>query len=462
MIELKSKMQIFVIVLVLILHLHMLPFSYSKTIVKHLPGFSGELPFTLETGYVGVGVQEEVELFYYFVESQSNPRRDPLLLYLTGGPGTSGIIPFLNQIGPLLFEYTNASRTDAKLEVNPYSWTKTANIIFIDLPAGTGFSYVKRWDSSKKNSDSLVVTHAYEFIRKWLIDHPIFLDNPLYITGISYMGLIVPRVVLKIYNGNERGPRPELKLKGLLVVNPLTDKFINFNARTEFAYRVGLIDPELYETAKVHCGGKYVYVNPNNTLCLDSLRLVNDSLHRINVNYILDPVCDAEDPTLICRDTIYSYSNIWANKKSVRQALNIREGTVGNFQFSNSSISALLGKPDSIYYSHDIFSSVNYYKQFVTKNCRAMIINGDHDMTFPYISTERWIKSLKLRVTSPWKPWFIRTQVVGYEKTYSEAKFSLKYATVKGAGHSVAIYKPEESMVIVQKWLASQTNSSKS
>ncbi|XP_076909286.1 serine carboxypeptidase-like 15 [Bidens hawaiensis] len=83
-------------------------------------------------------------------------------------------------------------------------------------------------------------------------------------------------------------------------------------------------------------------------------------------------------------------------------------------------------------------------------------------MTFPYVGTKQWINSLKFRVTSPWKPWFVRTQVAGYEKTFSKAKYTLKYATVKGAGHSVAIYKPEELMVLVDTWLASHTNSSKS
>ncbi|XP_022024721.1 serine carboxypeptidase-like 17 [Helianthus annuus] len=150
------------------------------------------------------------------------------------------------------------------------------------------------------------------------------------------------------------------------------------------------------------------------------------------------------------------------DKKSVRQALHIREGTVDKFQFRNLTISASTGKPDTIYYSHDIISSLAYYKQLATKNCHALIINGDHDMTFPYVGTKQWINSLNLRVKSPWKPWFIRTQVAGYEKTYSKAKYSLKYVTIKGAGHSVALYKAEELMVTVETWLASHTNSSKS
>ncbi|CAH1416511.1 unnamed protein product [Lactuca virosa] len=454
-------MRISFIIILLILQSHMVAFSHSKSIVENLPGFSGNLPFTLETGYVGVGKDEEVQLFYYFVESQRNPQKDPLLLYLTGGPGTSGIVPFLYQIGPLKFKYANSRRTNVNLEVNPYSWTKTANVIFIDLPVGTGFSYAKTWESSR-STDSLVVTHAYDFTRKWLIDHPMFLSNPLYITGISYMGIIIPNVVSKIYNGNERKVKPKLNIKGFLIVNPLTDKFIDFNSRIEFAYRAALIEDEIYEPAKENCEGKYVYVDPNNTLCMNSLRPINECLARINVNHILEPLCDTQDPKSICRESIYFYSNTWANTKAVRQALHIREGTVDNWQFTNTSIRALYGKNDTIIYSYNIFSSLAYHKKLITKNCHALIINGDHDMTFPYMGTKQWINSLNLTTVNTWKPWFVSSQVAGYQKTYSKAKYSLRYATIKGAGHSVALYKPEEALVIVEAWLASHTNSTKS
>ncbi|GKB08825.1 serine carboxypeptidase-like protein 16 [Tanacetum coccineum] len=71
----------------------------SKTIVTSLPGYPGELPFKLETGYVGIGEKEEVQFFYYFVESERNPEEDPLIFYLTGGPGFSAVISFFYQIG---------------------------------------------------------------------------------------------------------------------------------------------------------------------------------------------------------------------------------------------------------------------------------------------------------------------------------------------------------------------------
>ena len=49
--------------------------------------------------YVGIGEREEAQFFYYFVESQGNPNDDPLILYLTGGPGCSAVLSFFNQIG---------------------------------------------------------------------------------------------------------------------------------------------------------------------------------------------------------------------------------------------------------------------------------------------------------------------------------------------------------------------------
>jgi hypothetical protein len=114
--------------------------ALSSAVVKTLPGYDGDLPFTLETGwafsflllyrgivtilcnvasarlrllpwklrwwwwvvgcrYIGVGDSEDVQLFYYFVESQRSPAQDPVLLWLTGGPGCSTLLAFFYESG---------------------------------------------------------------------------------------------------------------------------------------------------------------------------------------------------------------------------------------------------------------------------------------------------------------------------------------------------------------------------
>lgn len=49
--------------------------------------------------YIGVDEKDDVQLFYYFVESERNPRDDPLLLWLTGGPTCSALSGLAFEIG---------------------------------------------------------------------------------------------------------------------------------------------------------------------------------------------------------------------------------------------------------------------------------------------------------------------------------------------------------------------------
>lgn len=41
--------------------------------------------------------------------------------------------------------------------------------------------------------------------------------------------------------------------------------------------------------------------------------------------------------------------------------------------------------------------------------------SGDHDLTVPYVGTEKWIRSLNLTVKNNWDPWFVGTQVAGFD-----------------------------------------------
>ncbi|CAN7078402.1 unnamed protein product [Brassica oleracea var. botrytis] len=74
-----------------------------------------------------------------------------------------------------------------------------ANILFLDQPVGSGFSYSRT--PLDKTSDTNEVKMIHEFLQKWLSKHPQFFSNPFYVIGDSYSGKIVPALVQKISKG---------------------------------------------------------------------------------------------------------------------------------------------------------------------------------------------------------------------------------------------------------------------
>ncbi|KAL7206335.1 hypothetical protein ACSBR2_019113 [Camellia fascicularis] len=440
-----------------------------SALVKTLPGFSGNLSFKLETGYVGVGESDEVQLFYYFIESERSPKDDPLMLWLTGGPGCSALSALLYEIGPFTFDYETSTWNKPTLKLNPYSWTKVVNIIFLDSPVGTGFSYAKT-SAAYNTSDTLAAGQAYSFLRKWIVDHPEFLDNPLYIGGDSYSGLIVPNVVQEIYDGNEVGNEPPLNIEGYLLGNPFTHEINDLNSRVPFAHRVVYLSNSLYESTKAYCYGKYRDVDPDNVLCVEYLQQVQECVEKINMPQILEPLCGTLSPkphflkwdrnALVeeipknlslptipgpwCRNYNYIYSYVWANDETVRKALHVREGTKEEWQRCNKTLSM----------TNDVVNSVNFHKNLTTRRCRALVYSGDHDMVIPYMGTLEWINVLDLPIVYGWKPWFLHGEVSGFTERYTNNLYSLTFATVKGAGHTAPEYMPKDCFAMISRWFS--------
>ncbi|XP_065869605.1 serine carboxypeptidase-like 18 isoform X1 [Euphorbia lathyris] len=446
-------------------------FVASKHIVKTLPGYDGELPFILETGYVGVGDLDQLQLFYYFVESERNPIRDPLLLWLTGGPGCSGFSGLVYEIGPLNYDYLSFNGSLPSFLNNEYSWTKIANIIFLDAPVGTGFSY-STTPEGYYTSDTESAISIYEFLRKWIADHPKFKYNPLYISGDSYSGMIVPQVTLEVAEGNRAGHKPYLNLQGYMLGNPVTDLHNDENSRIEYFHRVGLISDELYQDARLYCSGEYIAPNVSNADCMDTIQHIAECTLKVCDAQILEPKCSFaspkpqglkwgnqffDDPEIDialssqrlpdnwCRNENYVLSYIWANDESVQSALNIRNGTIDQWMRCNKTIA----------YTYNLLSTVIYHKQLIYGGYRGMVYSGDHDMLIPYTGTIVWIHSLNLSTVDDWRPWYVDGQIAGFTIKYAHTiGDGLVFNTVKGGGHTAPEYKPKECLAMVDRWLS--------
>ncbi|XP_020591057.1 serine carboxypeptidase-like 18 [Phalaenopsis equestris] len=148
--------------------------------------------------YVSLDEVTKANLFYYFVESERNPREDPLILWLTGGPDCTSVYAMC----PIRFKIAPYDGILPTLVYNPYTWTnfQISNIIFLDRPAFSGFSFLRNVE--KYNGDDIRSSkEIYNFLRKWFLDHPLFLSNPFYVGGNSYGGKLVPIAAYSVAEG---------------------------------------------------------------------------------------------------------------------------------------------------------------------------------------------------------------------------------------------------------------------
>ncbi|KAG8095555.1 hypothetical protein GUJ93_ZPchr0012g21131 [Zizania palustris] len=443
--------------------------SHNRHVVSRLPGFDGELPFQLQTGYVEVERTAGVRLFYYFIPSERSPAEDPLLLWLTGGPGCSALSGLIYEIGPLSFDLHASMGGLPKLVYKPESWTKVSNIIFLDSPVGTGFSYADT-HAGYISSDTKAVDQILVFLTNWFHGHPEFLSNPLYIAGDSYSGMIVPAVASGIATGAGKHELSlKLNLKGYLLGNPVTDHKFDGPSKIPFAHGMGLISDEMYEAYKKRCSAED---NTHQSVqCTNTLDAIDECVKDIYKNHILEPKCTFASPhpyklkpfisrlerqmlqlrdlqlseiSRECRTAEYTMSTIWANNVTVREALGIHQGTIPLWKRCNSDV----------LYTFDFNSSVRYHLDLTTRGYRGLVYSGDHDMLIPYIGTQAWIRSLNFSVVDDWRPWFVKGQVAGYTRSYSN---NLTFATVKGGGHTAPEYMPKECLAMLTRWISGES-----
>ena len=103
--------------------------------VERLPGWPGATPTRHFTGLVESDPATGAHNFYYLVESQGDPAKDPLFIFMNGGPGASSLAGVFGENGPLLLT------EEGSLIENPYAWNLHANVLAIEFAPGVGYSY---------------------------------------------------------------------------------------------------------------------------------------------------------------------------------------------------------------------------------------------------------------------------------------------------------------------------------
>lgn len=149
-----------------------------------------------------------------------------------GGPGSSSLYALFGENGPYIV--TNGDQ----LSFREWAWTRNHSVIYIDNPAGTGFSFT---EGGFAQNQTKVGDDLWEALTQFFTLFPELQDNPFFITGESYAGKYIPAAGYAIHKYN---PSSELKinLQGLLIGNGLTDPENQIVEYGNYLYETGFID----------------------------------------------------------------------------------------------------------------------------------------------------------------------------------------------------------------------------
>ncbi|CAN1238339.1 Serine carboxypeptidase-like 49 [Linum grandiflorum] len=112
-------------------------------------------------GYFNIEHSYAAKMFYFFFESRSS-KEDPVVIWLTGGPGCSSELAIFYENGPF------SIADNMSLVWNEFGWDQASNLIYVDQPTGTGFSYSTDRRDIRHNEDG-VSNDLYDFLQGFAI-----------------------------------------------------------------------------------------------------------------------------------------------------------------------------------------------------------------------------------------------------------------------------------------------------
>ncbi|BGP58777.1 Cell death protease [Rhodotorula toruloides] len=213
--------------------------SAANFFIPSLPGQPADSSLTMYGGHIpsappknGVpDTESDAHLYFFMVRNKHIADTERTLLWFNGGPGCSSFDGGMMEIGP----HRLVPNGDGKLVEAEGAWNEYANVIFIDQPVGTGYSYMSTNEYVHDLPEASA--HVVEFLSKFYNVFPEFKNHDTYIGGESYAGQYIPYFAQAIL----ASPRLPTRLKGLLIGNGWIDPYNQYPAYLDFALQAGVI-----------------------------------------------------------------------------------------------------------------------------------------------------------------------------------------------------------------------------
>ncbi|KAJ4834644.1 Serine carboxypeptidase-like 49 [Turnera subulata] len=390
-------------------------------------------------GYYKIEHSHAARMFYFFFESRGS-KKDPVVIWLTGGPGCSSELALFYENGP--FNIAN----NLSLVWNEYGWDKVSNLLYVDQPIGTGFSYSSdRRDI--RHDENGVSNDLYDFLQAFFTEHPELAQNEFYITGESYAGHYIPAFAARVHKGNKAKEGIHINLKGFAIGNGLTDPAIQYKAYTDYALEMGLIKQSEHdrinkilpvcEMAIKLCG------TDGTVSCMASYFVCNTIFSSIlavagNINYY--------DVRKQCEGSLcYDFSNLekFFSQKSVREALAVQD--IDFVSCSPTVYQAML-----MDWMRNLEAGI---PGLINDGIKLLVYAGEYDLICNWLGNSRWVHAMewsgqKQFVAAPEVPFQVDGSEAGVLKTYGPVAF-LK---VHDAGHMVPMDQPKASLEMLKRW----------
>ncbi|KAG0232181.1 hypothetical protein BGW41_001939 [Actinomortierella wolfii] len=404
------------------------------------------------SGYLDVSATKH--FFFWFFESRNQPKTDPFVMWLNGGPGCSSSLGLLMELGPCQVN----EKGDGTI-YNPHSWNSNASVIFLDQPANVGFSY---GDSASTSVGA--AKDVYALLQIFFKEFPEYQRLDFHVAGESYGGHYVPAIGAEIHRMNLQIATPALRepglqhinLESLLIGNGLTDARLQYPWYPEMAYNNSygpVVDEAGYLEMKKHLPRciqliERCYDTESPLFCTPATiycEKVTEAYAKTKMNpYDVRLKCESDN---LCYPIIGSIES-YLNRPKVQRKLGV-DAEKSKFESCNNGVGfRFLLQGDVMRPMHRRLIDL------LESGIRVLLYSGDADFICNWMGNKAWALAL------PWsgmydmqdkhdKQWFANGHYAGDVRSAGP----LTFLRVFGAGHMVPYDKPAESLEMLNNWI---------